>query len=88
MSPTDSSEGKCAPDGSCEIYQNDKRLAYVPGDNLCPDDPKMEPPLGGETFNQVDSAFFLSSPHFDSHYCEFPTQPWPVDRCTSSDPFI
>jgi len=68
---------QCLPRGYCDSIPG-----FVPDHRQCPDDPAKEPHYHG-TFaeNNIGAHFARDwSPSFDSEYCDFPEQPWVVDR--------
>jgi len=72
----------CLPEGSCEDF------GYVSKPHLCPANPAKEPmyinrdATAGEGSSSQETFW---SPSFDAMYCDFPREPWTIDR--TSNPF-
>jgi len=86
--PGDQSIGACLPQSHCGTIFDATDHPYISNAKLCPLDATKERPYTGRDLlyakstsktiaNQDDLRF---TPFFDSHYCEFPVTPWPVDR--------
>jgi len=82
----DEEHSNCAPKGYCAnlSYNGDPtnmfvEAVYEPANHLCPADPiKTEPVFKGSRV--TIPAETKHTGFFESKYCEFPEQPWAIDR--------
>jgi len=72
--PPQGAPNNCVPKDWCGVLGDEWSVSKT----LCPAIPYQERKLRGTQISTEDELRF--SPSFDKHYCEFPKQPWTVDR--------